>query len=119
MLDMGFSEDVEKIAPQPRPSRQTLMFTATMDNTMPELAERLLNDPERISCRGKQTTHENIEQRLHVADDLRHKNRLLQHFVADASVTKAIIFSATKRDADDLARSSSSRVIRLPRCMAT
>ena len=34
---------------------------------------------------------------------MRHKNRLLQHLIADESVTKAIIFSATKKDADQLA----------------
>ena len=104
MLDMGFTEDVDKIAAASPAGRQTLMFTATMDNTMARLAQRLLNNPERITVAGKKTTLDNIEQRLHVADDLRHKNRLLQHFVADASVTKAIIFSATKRDADALAQ---------------
>jgi superfamily II DNA/RNA helicase len=104
MLDMGFTEDVDKIAAASPASRQTLMFTATMDNTMARLAQRLLKTPERITVAGKKTTLENIEQRLHVADDLRHKNRLLQHFVSDSSVTKAIIFSATKRDADALAQ---------------
>src|SRR5512140_1451942 len=104
MLDMGFTEDVDKIAAAAPANRQTLMFTATMDNTMARLAQRLLNNPERITVTGKKTTLDNIEQRLHVADDLRHKNRLLQHFVSDVSVTKAIIFSATKRDADALAQ---------------
>jgi superfamily II DNA/RNA helicase len=104
MLDMGFTEDVDKIAAAAPANRQTLMFTATMDATMARLAQRLLNNPERITVAGKKTTLENIEQRLHVADDLRHKNRLLQHFVSDESVTKAIIFSATKRDADALAQ---------------
>ena len=75
-----------------------------MDNTMAGLAQRLLNKPERITVAGKKTTMENIEQRLHVADDLRHKNRLLQHFVSDINLTKAIIFSATKKDADALAQ---------------
>ncbi|MCM2359014.1 MAG: DEAD/DEAH box helicase [Geobacteraceae bacterium] len=104
MLDMGFTEDVDKIAAAAPANRQTLMFTATMDNTMARLAQRLLNNPERITIAGQKTTLDNIEQRLHVADDLRHKNRLLQHFVSDESVTKAIIFSATKRDADALAQ---------------
>jgi superfamily II DNA/RNA helicase len=104
MLDMGFTEDVDKIAAASPAGRQTLMFTATMDNTMARLAQRLLTNPERITVAGQKTTLDNIEQRLHVADDLRHKNRLLQHFVSDASVTKAIIFSATKRDADALAQ---------------
>jgi superfamily II DNA/RNA helicase len=104
MLDMGFTEDVDKIAAAAPANRQTLMFTATMDATMARLAQRLLKNPERITVAGKKTTLENIEQRLHVADDLRHKNRLLQHFVSDESVTKAIIFSATKRDADAMAQ---------------
>src|SRR6266508_1501159 len=104
MLDMGFTEDVDKIAAAAPENRQTLMFTATMDNTMARLAQRLLKNPERITIEGKKTTLENIEQRLHIADDLRHKNRMLQHFVTDTSVTKAIIFSATKRDADSLAQ---------------
>ncbi len=104
MLDMGFTEDVDKIAAAAPDTRQTLMFTATMDNAMARIAQRLLTNPERITVAGKKTTLDNIEQRLHVADDLRHKNRLLQHFVADISLTKAIIFSATKRDADFLAQ---------------
>jgi superfamily II DNA/RNA helicase len=104
MLDMGFTEDVDKIAAAAPSTRQTLMFTATMDNAMARIAQRLLTNPERITVVGKKATLDNIEQRLHVADDLRHKNRLLQHFVSDVSLTKAIIFSATKRDADALAR---------------
>lgn len=103
MLDMGFSEDVDRIAAAAPAGRQTLMFTATLDNAMARLAQRLLREPERIAIEGKKTTLDNIEQRLHVADDLGHKNRLLQHFVTNPDVTRAIIFSATKRDADALA----------------
>ncbi len=104
MLDMGFTEDVDKIAAAAPANRQTLMFTATMDDTMARLAQRLLNNPERVTIAGPKTTLDNIEQRLHVADDLRHKSRLLQHFISDVNLTRAIIFSATKRDADALAQ---------------
>jgi len=103
MLDMGFSEDVDRIAAAAPEERQTLLFTATMDDAMAKLAKRLLKDPVRIAVEGKEVAELQIEQRLHVTDDMRHKNRLLQHLIADASVTKAIIFSATKRDADMLA----------------
>jgi superfamily II DNA/RNA helicase len=104
MLDMGFSEDVDKIAAAAPVDRQTLLFTATMDDAMAKLAQRLLKNPERIAIAPKKATLDLIEQRLHVADNLQHKNRLLQHLIADSSVTKAIIFSATKRDADSLAQ---------------
>ncbi|NIQ97192.1 MAG: DEAD/DEAH box helicase [Desulfuromonadales bacterium] len=104
MLDMGFKEDVEKITGAAPSDRQTLLFTATLDRTMASLARRLLNDPVRIDIAGKQITHDHIGQRLYVADDLGHKKRLLQHLVAAQELKRAIIFSATKRDADRLAR---------------
>jgi superfamily II DNA/RNA helicase len=104
MLDMGFSEAVDTIAAATPASRQTLMFTATMDNTMARLAQRLLREPVRVEIAGKKTTLEAIEQRLHAADDMQHKNRLLKHLIADGAMTRAIIFSGTKRNADQLAR---------------
>jgi superfamily II DNA/RNA helicase len=103
MLDMGFSEDVDRIAAAVPAGHQTLLFTATMDNTMAKLAARLLTEPERVEITPEKVTHDAIEQRLHVADNLDHKNRLLQHLVADSTVQKAIIFSATKVAADQLA----------------
>src|SRR5512146_2223452 len=70
MLDMGFSEDVDKIAALAPADRQTMMFTATMDDTMAKLANRLLREPVRIEVAGKKLTLDKIEQRLHVADNL-------------------------------------------------
>ena len=103
MLDMGFSEAVDTIAAATPATRQTLMFTATMDNTMARLAQRLLKDPVRVEIAGKKTTLEAIEQRLHAADDMQHKNRMLKHLISDSGMTRAIIFSGTKRNADQLA----------------
>jgi len=103
MLDMGFSDAVDSIAAATPASRQTMMFTATMDNTMSKLAQRLLKDPVRVEVAGKKTTLEAIEQRLHAADDMQHKNRLLKHLISDSAMTRAIIFSGTKRNADQLA----------------
>ncbi len=103
MLDMGFAEDVDKIAGATPSGRQTLLFTATLDAAMARLAGRLLRDPERVEVAGEKVTHTRIEQRLHHADDLDHKQRLLGHLVADQELRRAIIFSATKRDADGLA----------------
>ncbi|MBE9561896.1 MAG: DEAD/DEAH box helicase, partial [Proteobacteria bacterium] len=103
MLDMGFVDEVNKIANYTSEERQTLLFTATWDGKMANLARNLLNEPKRIAMDEK-PTQENIEQRLHVADDVDHKNRLLQHLLDDDDLTQAIIFSATKLGADILAR---------------
>ncbi|MGE5515638.1 MAG: DEAD/DEAH box helicase [Bacteroidota bacterium] len=103
MLDMGFLEDVEKVAAACARSRQTLLFTATLDRRMAKLAEGLLKNPVRVEV-APTLTDAKIEQRLHHADDLEHKRQLLNHFVGLPEVEKAIVFTATKRDADTLAR---------------
>ena len=103
MLDMGFIKDVERIVDCAPPERQTLLFAATLDNTIVKLARRILKNPERVESESTKITHKRIEQRLHVVDNLRHKHRMLEHLIADSHLTRAIIFSATKRDADHLA----------------
>jgi superfamily II DNA/RNA helicase len=101
---MGFIDDVERISDAVPDACQTLLFAATVGADTTRLAKKLMKNPERVEVAPGKITVDKIEQRLHLADNLEHKNRLLQHLCADSAVTKAIIFSATKRDADVLAR---------------
>ncbi len=103
MLDMGFIHDVENIASTTPATRQTLLFSATLDNAIDKVASRLLMSPKRIQIATQKAKLDNIEQRLHYTDDLSHKNRLLDHVLRDVTLKQAIIFTATKRDADTLA----------------
>jgi len=109
MLDMGFIDDVERIAAATPATRQTLLFSATLDGMIGNLAKRLLKDPKRISVAATQARHENIEQRLMYVDDMAHKNRLLDHLLRDKEVNQALVFTATKRDADALADNLSAQ----------
>ncbi len=103
MLDMGFIEDVERIANATPATRQTLLFSATLDGVIGGLAQRLLKNPQRIEVATAQTRHSQIEQKLHFVDNLSHKHKLLHHILADVELQQAIVFTATKRDADSLA----------------
>jgi superfamily II DNA/RNA helicase len=109
MLDMGFIDDVERIAAATPDTRQTLLFSATLDGVIGNLAQRLLKSPKRISVASAKARHENIEQRLMYVDDMAHKNRLLDHILRDADLNQAIVFTATKRDADALADNLSAQ----------
>ncbi len=104
MLDMGFIRPVEKIAGATPANRQTLLFSATLEGNIAKLASRLLKNPKRIQVASAQERHEQIEQRLHHVDDGAHKHRLLTHLLDDAAVEKVIVFTATKRGADRLAK---------------
>jgi superfamily II DNA/RNA helicase len=103
MLDMGFIEDIHAIAEALPQQRQTLMFSATFSGPAGRLAEELLREPRRIEVASHTETHADIEQRLHWADDLRHKNALLDHILTPREVDQALVFTSTQRDAEALA----------------
>ena len=109
MLDMGFIDDVERIAAATPATRQTLLFSATLEGVIGNLAQRLLKTPKRISVASSKARHENIEQRLMYVDDMAHKNRILDHLLRDTELNQALVFTATKRDADALADSLSAQ----------
>jgi superfamily II DNA/RNA helicase len=104
MLDMGFVDDVERIAAALPENRQTLLFSATLEGEVRNVARRLLKDPQRIQIAGVKVSHDSIEQHLHQADDFRHKQALLAHHLAQEEVTQAVVFTATKRGADELSK---------------
>lgn len=103
MLDMGFLDDMKAIVKHTPDSRQTLMFSATFEKTLAQLAASMLKDSVRINVANQTQRHENIEQTLLYADNAGHKFRLLEHILDNEPVYQAIIFTATKRSADDLA----------------
>lgn len=103
MLDMGFVDAVTAIASATPAQRQTLLFSATLEGRVLDVARRLLRDPVRIQLAASRDRHDAITQQLHQADDLRHKHRLLSHLIDQADLSQAVIFTATKRGADRLA----------------
>ncbi len=103
MLDMGFIDDIERIVAATPASRQTLLFSATLDGMVGQMAQRITRNPLIINVAGSSSKHENIEQRMHFVDDLAHKNRLLDFLLRDATIDQCVVFTATKRDADVIA----------------
>ena len=95
MLDMGFIDDIETIVEATPSDRQTLLFSATWDGAVGKLARKLTKNPEvveveRVDDQGK------IEEQLLYCDDMRHKNRLLDHILRDANIDQCVIFTSTK-----------------------
>ena len=105
MLDMGFIEDIEHIVSKTPASRQTLLFSATLDGMVGKLAMNMTKSPKRIEVATKEEHKANIDQRLLFTDDVGHKRRLLDVLLRDVELTQAVIFTATKMSADDLSES--------------
>jgi superfamily II DNA/RNA helicase len=109
MLDLGFVDAVRTIAAATPSARQTLLFSATLEGRVLAIAADLLHNPVEVRLSTVIDRHAGIEQCVHQADDLAHKERLLDHWIAREELTQALIFTATKRDADRLAQALAAR----------
>jgi superfamily II DNA/RNA helicase len=101
MLDMGFIDDINHIATFLPRERQTVMYSATFAGPVGRLAQTMLRPAaQTIDVANHTDTHEHIEQRLHWADDGKHKHALLEQLLSERDVEQALVFTSTQRDAD-------------------
>jgi len=101
MLDMGFIDDVMRLARACPEERQTLFFSATLDGPVFSVATRLVNDPVRVEVDSSDALHADIEEIVLRADSEGHKQELLLHLCRDPELTRALVFVGTKSRADD------------------
>jgi superfamily II DNA/RNA helicase len=104
MLDMGFVDAVRTVAAALPAARQTLLFSATLEGKVLRIANDLLTDPARLHLASNRDHHAMITQRAYRANDAGHKRRLLSHYLAKDELTQALVFTATKRGAQRMAR---------------
>lgn len=102
MLDMGFVDDIKAIAARCPAERQTLLFSATLDGVVGNLARELTKDAQRIEIEAVPHKESKIEQRLLFADNMDHKNRLLDALLRDVEMVQAIVFASTKRSTEEI-----------------
>ena len=103
MLDMGFIRDVKKIAGALPKRRQTVLFSATMPDSVQGLAAGLLSNPVRVEAAPTATTVEKVEQRVFfVPKD--QKRALLGKLLNDKGMERVLIFTRTKHGANRVAR---------------
>ena len=102
MLDMGFIPDIKKIFESTSQDQQVLMFTATLNNQIEKIAQQFLRDPERIAIEQENKSNKNIHQIAYPVADYNQKKLVLVDVLNEADINQAIIFTATKREADRL-----------------
>ena len=101
MLDMGFFDDIAKLAKQCPKQRQTLLFSATYPEGIAKLAQQFLRAPKEVKLRS-QVDALQIEQRFYEVRDserLHAVGLLLQHF----RPVSTLAFCNTKQQCRDLA----------------
>lgn len=104
MLDMGFSRDVQKIVSDLSTDRQTILFSATMPDSVMKFASRLLKSPVEVRVNPESSTVEKIEQRLCFVRKKEKRNllKVLLRGQMKQNDSLCLVFSRTKHGANRL-----------------
>ncbi|MGE8434981.1 MAG: DEAD/DEAH box helicase [Pseudomonas palmensis] len=101
MLDMGFSEDVERLCNECANREQTLLFSATTGGAgLRDMIGKVLKDPEHLMLNTVSQLNDGTRQQIITADHNQHKEQIVQWLLANETYQKAIIFTNTRVMAD-------------------
>jgi superfamily II DNA/RNA helicase len=104
MLDMGFIDDVDTIVKHTPDTRQTVLFSATIDNKILPVSKKLQKNPFMIKVDPIQRRTGHIEQKLYYVDGLTHKKQILEKLLEGPEIGPSIVFTSTIHQANDLAK---------------
>lgn len=103
MLDMGFIHDIRKILAILPKHRQNLLFSATFSDEIRRLAKGIVHNPIEISVSPRNTTAETVKQWICPVDKKK-KSALLTHLIKEHQWEQVLVFTRTKRGANQLTR---------------
>ncbi len=103
MLDLGFIKPIRRIVRDLPAKRQNLFFSATMPSDIRRLAGELLRDPVEVAVTPAAKTADRVEHRVILVDEPRKRDMLVELF-NDRAMSRAIVFTRTKRGADRVAK---------------
>ncbi|NHM15691.1 DEAD/DEAH box helicase [Eggerthellaceae bacterium zg-887] len=95
MLDMGFLPDVTKIVEQTPTDRQTLLFSATIDESIQNNLGSLLRDPAVVEVSRNGETARTVEQFILPIKNFQ-KQELLEALLEEKGHERVIVFARTK-----------------------
>jgi ATP-dependent RNA helicase RhlE len=99
LLDMGFMPQVRRIIAEIPKDRQTLMFSATIDERVESIAANYMINPSFIRVNTNQVQPKEIDQKLFHVHEF-DKDALLVKLLADAEMSSVVIFTRTRMRAD-------------------
>jgi ATP-dependent RNA helicase RhlE len=103
MLNLGFRTQIKNILDLLPAKRQNLLFSATITDEVETLMDTFFNEPVRVEAAPTGTPLENIEQIGYAVPNFYTKVNLLKLLLAeDETMTKLLVFVATKKLADEL-----------------
>jgi superfamily II DNA/RNA helicase len=100
MLDMGFYEDIMRIASHLPGKKQTLLFSATMPPKIRTMANKILKDPRQVNIAISKPAEGVFQAAFYTYEN--QKVPLIEHLLKAKNISSAIVFCSTKRSVKDI-----------------
>ena len=101
MLDLGFIEPIKKIMEYAAEPRQTLLFSATADESIEVLADFYLNDPKKVKVSPRNSTASQVKQYAYAVDNS-DKADVLSYLIKEGRWGQVLVFVRTKKRVDEV-----------------
>jgi ATP-dependent RNA helicase RhlE len=101
MLDLGFINDILKVAEYLPAQRQNLLFSATYSQSIKALADELLAQPRRIEVARRNIAADAVTQTVYPVERSR-KREMLSHLIRKGNWNQVLVFTRTRYGADKL-----------------
>ena len=102
MLNMGFTESIERILSSVPQERHLLLFSATMPREVATIAKRYLNKPKEITIGNKNEGNANIKH-VHYMVSAKHKYLALKRIADYYPNIYGIVFCRTRKETQEIA----------------
>lgn len=101
MLDLGFIDDIHRVAEYLPVKRQTMLFSATYSKEIKQLADELLNKPRRIEVARRNIAADAVTQAVYEVEKSR-KREMLSFLIGKGNWNQVLVFARTRYGADKL-----------------
>jgi ATP-dependent RNA helicase RhlE len=102
VLNLGFKLEVDEILSRLPKKRQNILFSATMEESVEELINRLLHNPVKIEIEQDKIAPELISQSAYLVP-MEYKGPLLRHLIQEGNWQQVLVFASSIRTADNVA----------------
>lgn len=101
VLNLGFKEEIDEILSRLPKNRQNILFSATKEDSINGLIEKLLKNPIKIEIKPEEITPDLIDQSAYLVSQEK-KGPLLRHLIEEGNWQQVLVFTSSIRTADNL-----------------
>lgn len=101
MFQLGFDDEMNKIFKMLPANKQTLLFSATLNEKVEEIKKRLTINPTLVEIQKEEVNLDNITQIAYLVDASA-KGPFLRYLIKEQKINKALIFASSSRNVDNL-----------------